>query len=526
MLKKSAKFLVSSHYKKIDIQFNHSYNVNEFNIKWSRQFRTTDSINFQGSTVWNETGTDEIGSCLGQAIYRYTCKPCLKVTLHKNKKGAFEKKLYKYSLESIGYDQKVKTFASAEIDLSEYADLSGSEHNIAIQLEPKKKYVLKAVIYLSLSFEFIRSGSSKDDDMISTWSRESLDLDAFKPDDLDDSGEVMDLSVNSLVHKMKELSSDVVVRESNFFENLTNCQLIVIICNAEFTHLSPELIATTNNFYSKVKAKFGDTVELFYLSFDKDEEAFTTALNTHKLRCPAIKPFSKLHSTLSQNYDITKVPYLIVLSQDKLVGCASNFSSISAHLDNKNAERRVEKWLGNKRVLKIASAPNLSTFSSPSEDSAEHAETLPSEELENKILCLREKNLSRKSRISQYMGKEVELNKRVSILQAETNLKTRLMKRGQGFKGKIWRMREFQYEDGKIIYIDAKKNEVKGHINISKILSFDLVPKDDQDKNEASFNIVTSDRVYEMQARDYEHMTTWINAAAILQNSLSFINEH
>ena len=402
-----------------------------------------------------------------------------------------------YSMYDI-FILHLATFREIQRRVSEYADLSGSEHNIAIQLEPKKKYVLKAVIYLSLSFEFIRSGSSKDDDMISTWSRESLDLDAFKPDDLDDSGEVMDLSVNSLVHKMKELSSDIVVREPNFFENLTNCQLIVIICNAEFTHLSPELIATTNNFYSKVKAKFGDTVELFYLSFDKDEEAFTTALNTHKLRCPAIKPFSKLHSTLSQSYDITKVPYLIVLSQDKLVGCASDIQSISVNLDPKTADKKVKKW--------IESVPERNSTNERNR------------ELETKVSSLRERNLRNKSTIGHLSQKKKEWFERISILKAERNIKGILLKKGVvGLTKSVWRPRQFQHQNGKIVYIDPKNNETKGAIPLSEIIFFDVLPMNRQGKYESNFNIVTMERVYEMQARDKQHMDTWIEAALTLK---------
>ena len=58
-------------------------------------------------------------------------------------------------------------------------------------------------------------------------------------------------------------------------------------------------------------------------------------------------------------------------------------------------------------------------------------------------------------------------------MQAEKNIRATLMKRGvSGLTGRVWRPRQFQYKDGKIEYLEKKKNEVKGCIEAERSYFF------------------------------------------------------
>ena len=511
--KKSTKFLVTASYKSIDLAFSDNFEPDDINIKWWRQLRATDSLKLGESPVWNKISVNDNGFIEGKANYRFECKPTLKVTLHRSKKTLFERKTYRFAIESIRNNGKQKILAFTELDFSQYADATGENQYIALSLEPKKKFVLKAVINMSLNFEILRMGDSKDVDMISTWSRQSSNIDIYPTDDLDtndtfEGNSVFDLSVASIIGKIQEFKSDLLIQTDSdvFINQLSKCQLIIIVSNSSLCKESTEITSSVNEFYTRTKSKFGDRLELFYLSLDEKQTQF----ETQHLACPIITPQSKLHDNITQEFEINKAPNLIVLSQDRIIVCSSDPMEILAHLSTNNSELNIEHWFEPqmpeiKRTIGSANKEKISCHS------------LPSVELGNKISSLRKKSLRRTSMFSVIqtpIGKE----KTMSPSQAENNVKATLMKRGvSGITGRMWRIRQFQYQNGKIIYTDPKKNEIKGHIDLSEVNFFDILPMDKQDKNNGSFNIVTKGRVFEMQAKDSEHMTLWIEAATTLQ---------
>ncbi|KAI6648855.1 hypothetical protein LOD99_6929 [Oopsacas minuta] len=528
--KNSTKFLVTISYKSIDFEFAQHFEPDDINIKWWRQFRTTDSLKIGESPIWNKTRVDDNGFSGGQAIYRFSCSPTLRVTLHKAKKDkeSFERKVYRFAIESIRYDGRAKTLASTELDMSDYATALGDTQYLAIALEPKKKYVLKAVINLSVNYEFIRSGNSKDADMISTWSRESLEH-LCNPEECDGNATfigdgVWDLSVKSLARKIREYKGDLLVQGieiQDFLKELSQCQLTVIIANSECSEGASEIVSSVNSFYSAVTSKFGNKIEVIYLSFGKQDDTQTIQVN-----CPRIKPYSGLHDVLIQDFDITTSPYLIVLSKDQLITCTSDPNSILSQINSKTCESIVEKWLTDAaNNLHKHSTESLPIKQANKEFTLQTVHSLPNLELENKISNIRKKVLRRSSLFSglQTVSEKTEP---LTVIQAEYNIGGTLMKRGvSGITGRMWRPRQFKYQDGKIIYIDAKKNEVKGHIDLSEVISFDILPIDKQDKNNGTFNIVTRDRVFEMQAMDNEQMKSWIDAAVTLQKAITFNNQ-
>ena len=514
--KKSTKFLVTTSYKSIDLEFSDNYEPDDINIKWWRQLRATDSLKLGESPVWNKTRVNDNGFIAGKANFRFDCKPTLKVTLHRSKKSLFERKAYRFAIESIRANGKLKVLACTELDLSQYADATVDTQYIALTLEPKRKYVLKAVINMSLNFEILRMGDSKDVDMISTWSRQSSNIEVYPTNEMDtndtfEGNSIFDLSVGSIIGKIQELKSDLLMQTNDiegFMNQLSQCQLVIIVSNSSSCEESAQITSCVNEFYSKVKPKFGDKIELFYISADNKQ----TQLEPSQLACPMIVPLSQLHDNLTQEFEIHKAPNLIVLSRDGIVVCASDFVSIQTYLSTDYCELNIEKWLEPPMPLVPLVKQTIE-----SADNKRVCRSLPNTELENKISCLRKKSLRRTSMFS-ILETPIGKNKSTSPMQAEDNVKATLMKRGvSGITGRRWRLRQFQYQNGKIIYSDPKKNEVKGHIDLSEVNFFDIVPSDKQDKNNGSFNIITRDRVFEMQARDSDHMNLWIEAATTLQ---------
>ena len=517
MHKKSTKFLVTISYKKIDFEFANNFEPYDINVKWWRQFRTTDTLRIGDSPVWNKTQVGDNGFSSGQANFRFPCEPSLKVTLHKSKKDKdFDKKFYKFAIETVQYDGKAKTLAATELDLSEYANMSRDKQLITLPLEPKKKYVLKAVIYLSIMFDFIRSGNSKDIDMISTWSRESLALEGVGEESAIFVGDgVWDLSVPSLVRKMEEFKCDLLVAEAaEFITELYQSKLIVLVTNSEQSEVSNEIISAINNFYSTVKTKFGKKIELIYLPFDKQRNDKPEPIP--ELNCPQIKPSSELQNVLTLDFDITSAPNLIVLSQTQLVECSSDTSYILTHLNSKSTQSIIENWLFGPPTDLSKHSTDLVALGEESNSQVldRMCRSLPETQLHDKISDLRKISLRRSSLFS------VAAPKNLTVVQAEKNIRATLMKRGvSGLTGRVWRPRQFQYKDGKIEYLEKKKNEVKGCIELKEVISFDILPNDRQDKNNGTFNVVTRDRVYEMQAMDNEQMKNWITAAETLKRA-------
>ena len=507
MHKKSTKFLVTISFKNIDFEFANNFEPNDINIKWWRQFRTTDTLKIGESPVWNKTLVGDNGFSGGQAIFRFPCEPTLKVTLHKSKKDRdFDKKFYRFAIETIQYDGKAKTLAATELDLSEYANMSREKQLITLPLQPKKKYVLKAVITLSIMFDFIRTGNSKDIDMISTWSRDSLALEGSVEENATFVGDgVWDLSVSSLVRKMEEFRSDLLVSDaSEFIMELCQSKLLVLVTNSEQSKVSNEIISAIKQFYSTVKAKFGNKIELIYLPFDKQRN------DLPDLSCPRIKPSSELQDVLTLDFDITSAPYLLVLSQTQLVACSADTNYILSHLSSKSCLSVVENWL-------IGPPTDLNKHPTESTDfqlSDRSCRSLPELQLHNKISDLRKISLRRLSTFTSIKPQNL------TVVQAENNIRVTLMKRGvSGLTGRVWRPRQFQYKGGKIEYLEKKKNEIRGFIELKEVISFDVLPSDKQDKNNGTFNVVTKNRVFEMQAMDNEQMTNWIGAAEMLKKS-------
>ena len=99
-------------------------------------------------------------------------------------------------------------------------------------------------------------------------------------------------------------------------------------------------------------------------------------------------------------------------------------------------------------------------------------------------------------------------------LVAAMNVSGWLFKRGiSGPTGRLWRRRYFQSNGYFLSYYKSPNIQVEqGSIDLRKVREFEVLPIEQQDKNQATFNIVTEGRTYELQARSPEDMNTWLKA--------------
>ena len=517
--KKSSKFRVCSCYKSIDFEFQNTFSPENINVKWSRNKRYSDSLKYGDPPIWKKSGEGDNGYTAGRCHFESQIDPEMQVTLYKAKKGTgFQTKVYRYSIESVKENGSVVTLAIADIDFTTYADINGSTQYLAIGTTPKQKFVLSATINLILTFELIETADSKDADMISTFSK-YCDLIGHSGTTISGNDLIIENQF-SLAHQIQQYHDEVIspgASCTDVFKPLTNCKLIILVFDARWMEKSPNIVQALNSFYSQVKMHFVTSVEMFYVSMDKDENALLETIEENYLKCPAIKPQCQLSNAITQHYEITKAPHMLVLSESKVVCDISGDVEIVRTLAGKKVKKVIEKWM--KLISKKDTNFSFSTSEVLSKaDSKVEGSTseilIDKDEVIHKQEC---ENLLLNDMLVRHEEKERKLTKESRLLEAERDIRCNLKKRGiRGPTGHLWRVRFFQYEDQKLIYTDPKTNETRGSISVPEITSISSLPNLQQDKDNASFSITVPGRVYEMQARDQLHMISWIAAVRYL----------
>jgi hypothetical protein len=117
---------------------------------------------------------------------------------------------------------------------------------------------------------------------------------------------------------------------------------------------------------------------------------------------------------------------------------------------------------------------------------------------------------------------KAKLSTEKEITEARLALKGWLMKRGvKGPTAHIWRRRWFCVnEDNSCLYYYKGNNDKQpqGMINLKMVEGVEEQSLDLQDKNNASFNVITKGRVFELMAIDEKAMRRWIQSLETLRN--------
>ena len=519
--KKSSKFRVCSCYKSIDFEFQNSFSPEKINVKWSQNKIYSDSLKYGDPPIWNKSGEGDNGYIAGRCHFKNQIDPEMQVILYKAKKGTgFQTKVYRYSIESVKENGSVVTLANADIDFTTYADINGSTKYLTIELKPKQKFVLNATLKLILTFELIETADFSDLNGYSstTISGNELTIEnlfslayhiQYYRDNVISPGASTDVFIKPLTN-CPGASTDV-------FKPLTNCKLIILVFDARWMEKSPNIVQALNSFYCQAKMHFVTSVEMFYVSMDKDENALLETIEENYLKCPAIKPQGQLSKAITQHYEITKAPHMLVLSDSRVVCEISGDVEIVRTLAGKKVKKVIEKWM--KLISKMDTNFSFSTWEVLSKDDSKVEGStseilIEKDEVIHKQEC---KNLRLNYMSARHEEKERKFSKESRLLEAERDIRCNLKKRGiRGPTGHLWRVRFFHYEDQKLIYTDPKTNETRGSISVPEITSIGSLPNLQQDKDNASFSITVPGRVYEMQARDQLHMISWIAAVRYL----------
>eukprot|EP00118_Oscarella_pearsei_P012342 m.90239 g.90239 ORF g.90239 m.90239 type:complete len:777 (+) comp36642_c0_seq5:287-2617(+) len=148
--------------------------------------------------------------------------------------------------------------------------------------------------------------------------------------------------------------------------------------------------------------------------------------------------------------------------------------------------------------------------------------------LKKEVVELREDLEELQTQVEQLRKKlsetEVKASQERDMVEARLTLKGWLMKRGiKGPTANVWRRRWFSLDSSgrRLHYYKGSSNEgtPQGFIELDMVEGVEEQSATKQDKNGASFNVITTERTYELLAHDEKMMRKWISAMETVRNS-------
>ena len=514
MLRRSKKvkglvFNITSAYEYAEIEFTNPYEPKGINVKWSRQNQSIDFSSRGIDISWINTSNNEKNPNSWRVNFPNTSDSTLQLIVFKSKKGiSYEKTLCRYSIETE-ISGKWKTIAEAEIDLGDYIDTNSMSTKIMIDLVPKPKYALKAVLLLDLKFEFLQSGDLPN---YATLPRE-------RPN-----------KAKTIFNALKDSNEDVInlgaAKKHNMQEILCSDSIYLVI-NQSLEETN-ELFKVFKRFSSKTKLNRHE-MELIYVSFMQNIEELTEIVKEESLAFPVISGSQMLKDVMSAFLTENGVHLLIITLDGEIMENISGVNSIKERLETEilvtNDVMSVSSFISSKQrcassTAKTRTADILMQSEHKITVLQEEKDFLTSENAQLKLTLNRKKSEYDLKKVKEQDNVETEQNLeyKSKILQAERDVRTTLNKRGvSGMTGKKFRTRCFSCEDDSICYYDPITNKMKGHISLTKIESIEKAPREKQDRDGGLLYINTPDRVYEIQAQNDLHREKWMSAVEVLR---------
>ena len=502
---KGLLFDITSIYGHIEAEILNDQQPKGINVKWSRQQQSTELGDVGKGIIWKQV--DKIEN-KWRLDFPERCEQKLKITTFKNKKGInYERTICRYSVETE-IEGKFKLFGEADIDLGQHIDTNNLTTKIMIDLIPKQKLAKKAVLVLTLKFEFAHCGD--------------LPNYATLPRTRQNPAKV-------LINVLKESSNDVITIGAAKQVDMTdvlNSDMIYLLINLSEENPS-ELITKSKKFVSRTKLD-RHLLQLIYISFEQSSEELTQLVRDCDLGFPVMKASQMLKDVSSTCIPNACVVLMIITPLGEILDTFSEFNQIVEHFEAELTNLNCDNI---SLQSSITVRRTRSSFANRTADILMETEEKISSLLEEKDFLTSENDqlkltINRKiSELNLKMAKEKEnseteenLEYKTTILQAERDVRTTLNKRGvSGVTGKKFRTRTFSFEDDSICYYDPINNKMKGYISITSIDSLKKAPGNKQDKSGSIFYINTANRVYEVQAQNQVHMERWISAVEILR---------
>ena len=383
-------------------------------------------------------------------------------------------------------------------------------------------------------------------------------------------------SVVSLISRNKQ---ELVLPENTTsdIDEIYRSKALGLLFSANWSDTCVSFLHTVDKFYQNPSVKESRNFEIFYVSCDYDDESLLQGIKKHSINYACIKPKSLLAENLKEHYEVSSIPQLFIVSPetgrvierdgkkelDKCHGSIEEQKALAAQWSKGKNSLSANKLLAIREAsMSNTSLSNLDGISENSTSSTRRKGSLKQLNTEQLIAQL-ESRLRQKEqelRVSQdqletaqeeitslisenesLQSKNFEMNDQVRQLKiivkefgdqnramadekqqlvAAMEVKGWLFKRGiTGPTGRKWRKRYFQNNGYFLSYYKSPNIEVEqGSINLKKVSSISVLPEGMQDKNLASFNIITDNRVYELQAKNTEEMNTWIRAVNYLSS--------
>ena len=513
MLKRNKKvkgllFDVTSIYGHIEIEFTKDQQPNGISIRWSRQQQSIELGDIGKGIIWKQFDETENKWRLD---FPEGCEQKLKISTFKNKKGInYEQTISRYSVETE-IEGKSKLIGEADIDLGQHINTNNITTKIMIDLIPKQKLAKKAILFLTLNFEFAHY---RDLPNYATLPRTRQNPAKILCNVLKESGnDVTTVGASKQVDMTDILNSDLIYLLINLSEDTQN-----------------ELMTKTKKFVSKTKLK-RHLLQLLYISFEQTSDDLTQLVRDGELGFPVMKASQMLKDVISTFLPKACVVLMIITPLGEIVDLFSEVNQILEHFENELSNlnfdtssvfssvstRRTKSVVNRTADILMETEEKVSVLQ-------EEKDFLTSENEQLKLAINRKK---RELNVKMEKGKEnseteENLEYKTKILQAERDVRTTLNKRGvSGVTGKKFRTRSFSFEDDCICYYDPTTTKMKGFISVISISSLMKAPSDKQDTNGGIFYINTPNRVYEVQAQNQNHMERWISAVEILRKVVS-----
>ena len=389
-----------------------------------------------------------------------------------------------------------------------------------------------------------------------------------------DLASVLGESVISLISRNKQ---ELILPEntSSDIDEIYHSKALALLFSANWSDTCVGFLQTVDKFYQNPSIKDSRNFEIIYVSCDYDDEALLQGIKKHSINYVCVKPKSLLAENLKEHYEVSSIPQFLLVSSetgriierdgkkelDKCCGSTEEHKALAAAWSKGKSLQSVNKLLAIKEAS--TSCTSLSTLDGINELSTSSTRRKGSMKQLNmeQLVAQLESRLKQKEqelRVSQeqlqaaqeeitslisenesLQSKNFEMNDQVrqlgiivkefgdqnramadekQQLVAAMEVKGWLFKRGiTGPTGRKWRKRYFQNNGYFLSYYKSANVDVEqGSINLKKVSSISILPEGIQDKNLASFNIITENRVYELQAKSSEEMNTWIRAVNYL----------
>ena len=363
--------------------------------------------------------------------------------------------------------------------------------------------------------------------------------------------------------------------------SITGCRAVGLLFSANWSDTCIKFLKIVDRFYNHPSIKENKAFEIIYVSCDFDDDSLLQAINKHSIAYPSIKPKSILAESLKEHYEITSIPQLLLVHPEtgriiedgkkELERCQASqeeqklLSALWSKGKNSSAVHKAQ--LATDVTLSTSSASLSITLDCISEGGTPSTQTkrkgsLKAANIDQSVSSLESKLRQKECELRESSERLQEAYEEISNLIADNeSLRTQnfemsdqviqlkiivkefgdqnramadekqqlmaamevkgwLFKRGvSGPTGRIWRRRYFKNNGFFLAYYKSPNTQVEqGSIDLRKVNELSVLPPEKQDKNVASFNIMTNSRVYELQARSPEEMNRWIRAVNYLTN--------